>query len=1202
MSATDRQSRLLVSEDWKRIYQSFRNADFQSYDFDNLRRTMINYLRQNYPEDFNDYIESSEYLALIDMIAFLGQNLSFRIDLNARENFLETAERRESVLRLARMLSYNPRRNQAANGLLKLNTIKTTEAVIDSTGQNLANVVIKWNDQANTNYFEQMVKILNSALPVTNQIGNPLKSASIANVITQQYRLNATNTTSAIFPFTKKIEGVSTRYEVVSSGINGETIIEESPIPGTSPAFLFRDDGQGAGSTNTGFFMLFKQGNLSNSNFSVNNPTPNQTIAVDVTNINDTDIWLYNIDDNGFETDFWTKIDSVEGNNIIYNNLFEGIKNVYAVTTRVGDRVNLVFSDGLFGNLPSGNFRVYYRTSANSASVITPGAMGNVNIDIQYQGRRGAIETLSLGFKLNYTVTNATTSESNEEIKSNAPATYYTQNRLITGEDYNIGPLAISQEIIKTKSTNRISSGISRYFDLKDVSGKYSNTSLFADDGVLYKEIFKEKRQFTFTTQSDIEGVINNTVESILNSAYMKNFYLDQFPETIVSDLNAKWQQSTNTKTESTGRFLDATESPYMVGSFTANSLRYIEPGAMCKFVAPTGFHFMEDGSLMAGSADHLGSRTYRWAKVVTVDGNGTTVDSVTTNGPIRLNEVIPEGAILDKIIPNFSRVLVDSVKVQLIDQAFAYKDFGLRYDLSDRQWKLITAENLNISQDFNTGKTGDNTGQNLDSSWLLYFKTDGDVYTITYRNLRYVIESADEIRFYFDGVDKVYNPATGQIVRDKIDIMNINTIPGGTSAYTRDFTWTISNAYRDPDGYVDSKKIEVQFIDIDDDGVVDDPDIFEEITGSSNTSLPFSSRIIFQKKYTTTDGVEDFKYFANTDATVIVVQNESQIAPYSARKDGQVFYLQDEEVFKTLDKTKNNTILNSDYKAFFGRGGLKFHYVHVADSSYRIDPSASNIIDTYLLTKSYDEEVRKFVNSERATEPKPQSNDELFRLYGAEINKIKSISDEVIYYPAKYKILFGSKAPADLQVKFKIVKNTGLVINDNELKSDIIEAINRFFAIDNWDFGETFYFQELSTYLMTQLSPKLVSVLIVPNQSTQNFGSLFEIKSEPDEIFISAATVRDIETISEITAKEIQASGSVITSINNVDASANIVSSASSATTATNTTGVSTTTSSTGSTSSSSSSSSSSGSSSGGGGSSSGGGGSSSGGGGYSY
>src|SRR5210317_1754358 len=137
MSSTDRQNRLLVAEDWKRIYQSYRNADFQSYDFDNLRRTMISYLRENYPEDFNDYIESSEYLALIDLIAFLGQNISFRVDLNARENFLELAERRESVLRLARMLSYNPKRNQPANGLLKLTAVSTTEDIFASNGNNL---------------------------------------------------------------------------------------------------------------------------------------------------------------------------------------------------------------------------------------------------------------------------------------------------------------------------------------------------------------------------------------------------------------------------------------------------------------------------------------------------------------------------------------------------------------------------------------------------------------------------------------------------------------------------------------------------------------------------------------------------------------------------------------------------------------------------------------------------------------------------------------------------------------------------------------------------------------------------------------------------------------------------------------------------------------------------------------------------------
>src|SRR6056300_1716230 len=180
MSSTDRQNRLLLAEDWKKVYQSFRNADFKSYDFDNLRRTMISYLRENYPEDFNDYIESSEYLALIDMIAFLGQNIAFRIDLNARENFLELAERRESVLRLARLLSYNPKRNQASNGLLKIEAVSTTEEITDSNGLNLSEQTIQWNDTANPDWYEQFIRVMNAALPVNGTFGRPVKTETIS--------------------------------------------------------------------------------------------------------------------------------------------------------------------------------------------------------------------------------------------------------------------------------------------------------------------------------------------------------------------------------------------------------------------------------------------------------------------------------------------------------------------------------------------------------------------------------------------------------------------------------------------------------------------------------------------------------------------------------------------------------------------------------------------------------------------------------------------------------------------------------------------------------------------------------------------------------------------------------------------------------------------------------------------------------------
>jgi hypothetical protein len=183
MGSIDRQNRLIAAEDWKKIYQSFRNADFQSYDFDNLRRTMIAYLRENYPEDFNDYIESSEYLALIDLIAFLGQNLAFRFDLNARDNFLELAERRESVLRLARLLSYNPKRNIPANGLLKFNAISTTEEVIDSNGRNLSNQSILWNDPSNNNWYEQFIKVINASMSETVQFGRPQDRAVLSGCL-----------------------------------------------------------------------------------------------------------------------------------------------------------------------------------------------------------------------------------------------------------------------------------------------------------------------------------------------------------------------------------------------------------------------------------------------------------------------------------------------------------------------------------------------------------------------------------------------------------------------------------------------------------------------------------------------------------------------------------------------------------------------------------------------------------------------------------------------------------------------------------------------------------------------------------------------------------------------------------------------------------------------------------------------------------
>jgi len=1126
MPTTDRQNRLLIAEDWKRIYQSFKNADFKSYDFDNLRRTMVGYLRQNYPEDFNDYIESSEYLALIDLIAFLGQNIAFRVDLNARENYIELAERRESVLRLARLLSYNPKRNRAANGFLKIDSVSTTETIYDSNGFNLKDQTVAWNDPSNENWEEQFRKILNAALPVNNIVGKPITSDTVAGVLTQSYKFNAINQNTPTYSFSKTVNGESTKFEVTSCRIKEGNIIEEPPLPGNSLGFLYREDGQGNASSNTGYFVHFRQGQLQTGDFTVTAPSANQIISIDSANINNSDIWLYKLNSIGTENALWTKVDSTIGTNVTYNSINKNKRNIFAVQTRQDDKINLVFADGVFGNLPKGSFRVYYRQSANRQYTIRPADISNTVVSIKYVSSVGKIETINITLSLKYNVDNASISESNTSIRNSAPQTYYTQNRMITAEDYQIGPLNVSQEIIKAKTVNRIASGISRNFDLKDPTAKYSSTNLYSQDGVIYQDSFTKKYQFSFVTQTDIEGNIENLIQPLLSTRGINSFYHYNYSRIITDDLQASFVQSTADTNLSTGYLQDTNGTRFQVGTFTGGALRFVESGALVKFVAPTGQHFMVDSdkyTLMSGSADHPNSVDYFWVKVIGVNGNGTEVDS-SGNGPIKFNKQVPEGAIVKEIRPKLTRTLSTDVKTQLVDQIFAYKTFGLRYDQNLREWRVIIKENLNSLGEFNLGKTGDTSSAELDSSWLLLFETNGETYTITYRGLRYLFESDQDVNFYFDNTKKIFNNKTGKLIKDKIGILSINTQPDSVVPFTVDTVWEITDQYIDIDGYVNTKKIEVGFYDENNDGIIDDPDIFENLVAPQTNS---SSKYIFQKKIQSNQGSEIFVY--DNANSVRVVPNESSIGAYSQYDDGQVFYIEDTKTFKAISGSL--LVIESGYQAFVGRGNLKFQYVHSADENSRLDSAASNIMDTYLLTRQYDRSFRQYLKGAVSAMPKPPSSDELYLLYSEDINKIKSISDEVIYHPVSYKVLFGEKADPDVQATFKVVKNPDQVVNDNEIKTRVIAAINEFFSLDNWDFGDTFSFTELATYVMTATAPSISNFVIVPKQQSQVFGSLYEIKSEDFEIFISGATVDNVEIIDSITATNIQAAGGTVVS-----------------------------------------------------------------------
>jgi len=1144
MATTDRQNRLLVAEDWRKIYTAFQQADFKSYDFETIRRTMVAYLRENYPDDFNDYIESSEYVALLDLIAYLAQSLSFRVDLNARENFLETAERRNSVLRLARLINYNAKRNTPATGLLKFDSVATTENVTDSSGTNLANTTVVWNDGTNANYREQFINILNAANASGQTFGKPAESDTIGGIKTDIYNSSSNNTDLPIFTFRRAVSGVDRTFEIVPATIqDSESIYERTPLPGGGFSYVYRTDGAGDTSNNTGFFALFKQGSMANTEFNIANPSTNFVQPININNINNSDVWLYELDDFGQIENLWDKVPTTVGNNAIYNSLATDRRNIYNVVTKNNDAVDLVFGDGNFSNIPSGAFRAYYRQSDNATYSVQPADMTGITFALGYTDKNGAPQTLTVSASLQQSIYNAAATESSDSIKQKAPQAYYSQNRMITAEDYNVVPLSASQEIIKVRSVNRTASGISRAKEIIDPTGAYSNVSVFAEDGVLYREETEPAFTFTFNNNNEILSTINNSVESKLKEATARQFFYLKYGTKDLSSLSASWVSTTTGTNTNTGYFNAG--GPLAVGEFSTSNLKYAKVGSLVKFTSPDTREFL-NGKLVTAGTDNAQDRA--WVKISAVEGDGSNNGEGNLEsglGPITLNDIIPANAVLNAVFPVFTTTFTTALKDDLIDRINAYEEFGLRFNEETGAWSVITSANLSASSVFSLTNAGDTTATNLDQSWFFKFTNDGNTYTVTYRSLAYLFESEGQNKFHYDKTEKIYDYTTGTSVKDSIKVLKNNTVPSTGLGIGYPINWQIVDTVEEADGYQDNRKVQVGFFDGDDDGVVDNPDIFDIIVDPETSP---ATKFVFFEKYLSYNNIERFRPYASTN--FVVTQNETDITLPGSYANGQLFYFYDsaENVIKKYDSSTITLSTTTDYRARRGRSNINFQYKHHAGQDTRIDPSVSNIVDIYMLERSYDARFRTWLK-DGGTKPSASTSDQLRISYSGFLNPLKGLSDQIVYHPVKYKILFGSKADSEFQATFKVVKNTATNVTNAVIQTRVIQAINEFFALDNFDFGDTFYFTELAAYVHQQLAPDLLSVVIVPNQSGQSFGSLFQVSGADDEIFISGATVDDVSIIDAISANQLAASGTVVTSTTDTTSSTRSTSAVSSVT-----------------------------------------------------
>jgi hypothetical protein len=1147
MAITTRQTSLLVQQDWTKIYQTFRDADFQSFDFETLRKSMIEYLRTYYPEDFNDFTESSEYIALIDLIAFLGQSLAFRTDLNARENFLDTAERRDSILKLAKLLSYSPKRNIPSSGYLKFDSISTTETVFDTIGNNLSNLVLTWNDTTNDNWLEQFTAIVNATLVATQAVGKSGASQTLNGIKTDEYALDILNNLVPTYAFNATIAGSTYPFEVVSGSSAGQPYIyEQDPAPSGKFNILYRNDNQGNESNNTGYFLYFKQGNLKSLDFNVTETLPNRVVSINFDNINNSDVWLYALNSSGTPTSKWTQVAAVNGINVIYNNTTD--RNLYSVATRANDQIDLVFGDGAFTNIPVGRFRVYYRQSNNLTYKITPDEMSGVVIAIPYRGRTGRAETLTIRASLHYTITNASSRETLESIRQKAPQQYYTQNRMITGEDYNILPYTTFNNILKIKAVNRSSSGISRYLDVVDATGKYSSTNIFSQDGIIYVEDYIDTATFQFTNSTEVYNIVQTLIKPLIGSLPTKHLYYYTTPQTTptgttisVTSLITGYAYSiispgttdfstvgalqntagvkfiatgggvgTGTATRIGSWVLSRIENGRSVGTFTSPNYTHLSSGALVKFEAPSGQYFDAQNQLQIGSPSTEFHTTHLWASIISylTPGSGEAVLSIE----------VPTNSIISSIIPGFATDWAATLSTAMVNNILSFKTFALRYNISTQAWTIIDESNINKSGSFSWNNAGDISNTGLDASWFLLLTYSNQAYNVESRGYQYYYQSTKETRFYFDPNIKVYDSKTATTRKDIIKVLRTNSQPDSSNPLFYSKSFNVWNKVIGSDGYEDNRKILITFPDDNLDGVPDNPELFDLLVAPTVNS---NSKYVFFKLVT---DQYSFSRFDPIDQGIVVTSYASQPLIESALSlypSNTIFYAYEENTFYQSYVTY--VVMVTNYIARTGRQDLLFQYTHNAPNNRRIDPSPNNLIDFYILTKAYSDQYFSYIQdtSNKISEPTPPTNEELKTEFGS-IENYKTISDSIIYNAATFKPLFGSKAPGTLQATFKVVKNPNINISDNDVKSQVITAINDYFSINNWDFGETFYFSELSAYLHNSLVPNVSSIIIVPDSTSSSFGELFQINAEPNEIVTSAATVDNVQIISAITAGQI--------------------------------------------------------------------------------
>lgn len=94
--------------------------DYTSRDFESIKNDLITHVKRYYPNIYQDFNEASFGSIMIDTVAYVGDILSFYMDYNVNESFLDSSIEINNIIKLARQMGYRFKGTPASSGVVAL--------------------------------------------------------------------------------------------------------------------------------------------------------------------------------------------------------------------------------------------------------------------------------------------------------------------------------------------------------------------------------------------------------------------------------------------------------------------------------------------------------------------------------------------------------------------------------------------------------------------------------------------------------------------------------------------------------------------------------------------------------------------------------------------------------------------------------------------------------------------------------------------------------------------------------------------------------------------------------------------------------------------------------------------------------------------------------------------------------------------------